>query len=367
MPFQFYKKISFLVIAGIGIILIGAIVASITLKKSSSRALVDYAPQDADFWLWGAETIFKTNAADFLKIFSIDEPITSELARRNQEFVIYLKDNRWYRLEAAEKFQSSPYHSDNFFLDKQYREGNNALIGFIGESYIKAKLSVILGFLPQSSYYFAIFQNSSGNGVDFLLIPSKMAESALDSFTPLPFPDPSLLFALITNDVALYNGSLVFIKDKIREYVAFEHPVTVSRTLPDGSVSKERVADPKLFMWSKDQGGIHTLIVDEQERLQLDDPKEISEIFFQIQYYESGDRLFLGSDSEKLESGAREFGEAKNLMYLSFNKSGEFSFVDIMGKSNVLSSLQKLGIQSIIVKEEEGGVLRGRAGYNVKK
>jgi hypothetical protein len=363
MFFQFFKKISFLAIAGIGVIFIGAIVASVTLKKNFSRALVDYVPEGADFWLWGAETVFKTDAKDFLKIFSIDEPSISELAMRDQGFVIYSKDNRWYKLVTKDKFQNSPSHLDNLFLDQQYREGKNALIGFVGAGYIKAKLSAIMEFIPQSSYYFTVFTDPNSNGVDFLLIPSEQSKSSLDLFSPLPAARQSLIFALITNDAVLHNGAGTLIKEKIREYAAFENPITVSSVLPDGSIFKERIVDPTLFTWRQDESGINTIIVDENERLRLYNPKEIGDISFPLQYYESSDRLFLGSNIEELKESALEFGDAKNLMYFSFTESNGFLFVDIMGKSDALNWLQELGIKSIMVKEEEGGAVRGRAGY----
>ena len=306
----------------------------LTRKKS---LLIDYLPKDASFWFWQKGGGYDARATEFLELLGFDPKASSILEGRKYDIVIYLKDDEWYRLTAdGLEGESSGESAELFRVLTSSRSAT--IVGSVSADYIEKHFPPIFSqSLNNSPYYFTLSPASKTFSFQ-ITSRDKILQNKIETSINLPDFPSSVILAFQTTETEFQKQGAEYIKKRLTETVAFQHPVIIVKTLPDGTVSKERVVDPTLFSWVSREPNFFDLVVDDK-------------VVFAM--YEDEKRVVVASSKQDIIEDNLKDTRITSFFYLNLESVPGIEFVDILGKSSALSWLQKNAVKRIIVGELE--------------
>lgn len=316
---------------GIAVIILFA-VFFLVRKKS---LLIDYLPKDTPFWFWQRGGGYDARAVELLGLLGLDPKIRAVLEGRKEDIIIYLKDGKWYRLE-AKGLDGEPKRKSGDAFRALTSDPAATIIGSARSDYIQERLgSVFTPSFTDVSYYFIL--KPAPKTLSFQIIPvGTVLENKVEAQILLPEFPSSVILAFQTPDRELKERGAAYIQGRIREAAAFQNPVVIEKTLPDGTVSKERIVDPTLFTWVSREPYFFELVVDNKVAFVM---------------YEDEKRVVVASLKQDLTGGNVKDESISSFFYLNPAAVPEIEFVDILGKSDAFSWLQRADVKRIIVGE----------------
>ncbi len=333
MTRHFFRNL--VVIAIFSLVIVSVLAIVLFYQKKS--LLIDYLPKDTAFWFWQKGGGYDARAAQFLELLGLDPKIRPVLEGRKQDIVIYMKDGEWYHL-TAKGLEGEPSGEGAELFHALAFSRSATIVGSISADYIEEHFPPIFSqSLNDIPYYFTL--SPASKTLSFQITSrDKILQNKIETYAKTREFPSSVILAFQTPETALKKQGAEYIKKRLTEIAAFQHPVVVQKNLPDGTVSKERIVDPALFSWVSREPNFFDLVVDDKVAFAM---------------YEDEKRVVVESSKQDIIEDNLKDTRITSFFYLNLEAVPGIEFVDILGKSSALSWLQKNALKRMMVLELE--------------
>lgn len=346
-----YQKIVIAVGILAGLIVVIVIVIVIQLSLRQDHLLIDYLPEQIDFWFWQKNGGFSDKSAETLKQLGADANIIAGLQNQTSEVVVYYLNDRWFKLGDSGKKTSSK------------KEGAD-IVGFLSRDYVGKRLAGFEHIFKPGAYYFALKQTDDVLYFSFIhqeAIKFKQLAVFEPQKRPIEFLNDDIILAAKLQDQVLLNSIVDALKSNIVNFTAFDYPVIISKTLPDQTIITEKLVKPELFVWQESDPHVYQLNLNQSETERHQVTNQIKNFNSDYHYYQDRETVIFALTGNLSATAVFDGIDATNFIYL--NLLADSNLVDILGKSKMLSWLQNLEAKGIMIYDD-GKMMQGGIEFN---
>lgn len=355
----FYKKM--LPWVGLSLVLIAAGIIKFYMTEHE-RILPDFLPVKTDLWLWQQEPGVDPEFSIFLAGLGVAPSVGQVMEKNVYAQLVYFNTGKWYQLAAPGRGVIGPFAKYHEWL-KTIRLKDNQLFGYLSADNA-AKLITDLGVSKTTSAVFFIL-TATESGVRFTIIPADAAAGyqMTGSETEITTICPALL-SLRIDDYTLQSTVSSKIKELLVNDAASGYPVVVKTELPDKTWITERVLKSDVWAWqavdATGGAGIFRLAVDQTLAEQAGLADQLAGASASWYIFEGQSGFIVDTDEAVVQSCVDAFkNQLASYFLLDLAKFTDQQTVDTLGTSAGLGWLKDQGFGSIMIYEDESGIIEG--------